>query len=111
MSKELAKMNLIAIVQKFPKEDIEYIQDYVGFMENEIEELKKKLMTATKMESKQIQENTFVGIDCFINENQLLKNKIDKAIELLNHQIEILESKDMLHNGEDELLRMLKGSD
>jgi hypothetical protein len=43
MSKELAKMNLIAIVQKLPKEDIEYIQDYVGFIEDENKELKSKL--------------------------------------------------------------------
>ncbi len=36
------------------------------------------------------------------------KSIIEQAIDLLKHQIDILESKDMLHNGEDELLNILE---
>lgn len=36
------------------------------------------------------------------------KSIIEQAVELLKHQIDILESKDMFHNGEDELLNILK---
>ena len=41
MSKMLAKMNLISIVQQLPKEDIELVQNYVEMIEEEKEELKK----------------------------------------------------------------------
>lgn len=43
MSRMLSKMNLISVVQKLPKEDIETIQGYVEMIEEENEELKKQL--------------------------------------------------------------------
>lgn len=43
-----------------------------------------------------------------MKENKKQQEIIDKAIDLLKHQIDILESKDMLHNGEDELLQILE---
>lgn len=43
MSRMLSKMNLISVVQKLPKEDIETIQGYVEMIEEENQELKKQL--------------------------------------------------------------------
>ena len=43
MSKMLAKMNLISVVQQLKKEDIETIQGYVETIEQENQELKKQL--------------------------------------------------------------------
>ena len=43
MSKMLAKMNLISVVQQLPKEDIETIQGYVEMIEEENQELKLEL--------------------------------------------------------------------
>lgn len=43
MSRMLSKMNLISVVQKLPKEDIETIQGYVEMIEEENQELKRQL--------------------------------------------------------------------
>ena len=43
MSRELAKMNLISVVQQLPKKDIEIIQGYVEMIEEQNQELKKQL--------------------------------------------------------------------
>lgn len=43
MSKTLAKLNLISVVQQLPDEDIETIQGYVRMIEKENQELKEKL--------------------------------------------------------------------
>ena len=43
MSRMLSKMNLISVVQKLPKEDIETIQGYVEMIEEENKQLKEKL--------------------------------------------------------------------
>ena len=43
MSRMLSKMNLISVVQKLPKEDIETIQGYVEMIEEENKQLKKQL--------------------------------------------------------------------
>ena len=43
MSRELAKMNLISVVQQLPKKDIEIIQGYVEIIEEQNQELKKQL--------------------------------------------------------------------
>ena len=40
MSRMLAKMNLISVVQQLPKEDIEIIQGYVEMIENENQKYK-----------------------------------------------------------------------
>ena len=42
MSRELAKMNLISVVQQLPKKDIEIIQGYVEIIEEQNKELKNK---------------------------------------------------------------------
>ncbi len=42
MSKMLAKMNLISVVQQLPNEDIELVQNYVEMIEEENKELKKQ---------------------------------------------------------------------
>lgn len=43
-----------------------------------------------------------------LQENKKYKEVIDKAIDLLKYQIDMLENKDMLHVGEDELLQILE---
>lgn len=43
MSRMLSKMNLISVVQKLPKEDIETIQGYVEMIEEENQELELEL--------------------------------------------------------------------
>lgn len=43
-----------------------------------------------------------------IEENSVLQYKINKAIECLNHMIEELDKRDMLHPGETELLSILQ---
>ena len=43
MSKMLAKMNLISVVQQLPKEDIELVQNCVEMIEEENQELKEKI--------------------------------------------------------------------
>ena len=43
MSRMLSKMNLISVIQRLPKEDIEIIQGYVEMIEEENQELKKQL--------------------------------------------------------------------
>ena len=90
MSKMLSKMNLISVVQQLPKEDIETIQGYVEMIEEEnqelkkqLEEYKKKLMIATKMEIKEIDKNTFVGIDYFQDKCISYKNQQKEFIEWL----------------------------
>ena len=42
MNRELAKMNLISIVQQLPKDDIEVIQTYVEMLEQENKQLLKE---------------------------------------------------------------------
>lgn len=41
MSRELAKMNLISVVQQLPKEDIETIQGYVEMIEKQNQKYKE----------------------------------------------------------------------
>lgn len=43
MSKTISKMNLIAVVQQLPKEDVEIIQSYIEMLEDEIENLSKQI--------------------------------------------------------------------
>lgn len=43
MSRELTKMNLIAIVQQLPEEDIEVVQVYIGMIERENNQLKERI--------------------------------------------------------------------
>ena len=43
MSRELAKMNLISVVQQLPKKDIEIIQGYVEMIEEQNQELKEQV--------------------------------------------------------------------
>jgi predicted translin family RNA/ssDNA-binding protein len=99
MSKELAKMNLIAIVQKLPKEDIEYIQDYVVFMENEIEKLKSKL---------ELYENDVY----YSSEVDELQNRIDEAIEYVENFKDSCNCYERdLEITLEKLLQILKGTD
>lgn len=57
MSKTLAKLNLISVVQQLPNEDIETIQGYVRMIEKENQELKKQLE-----EYKNSQSCSFVNV-------------------------------------------------
>lgn len=56
MSRELTKMNLIAIVQQLPKDDIEVIQAYISMIERENEKLNhyKKLYQILKREKDEL---------------------------------------------------------
>lgn len=89
----------------------------------ENEKLKEKLMIATKMEIKEIDKYTFVGIDYYVQKNQELqeeneqlrkdkkfyadacvnlKNRNDKAIEVIDTQMKLAE------DGVKENLRIIK---
>jgi len=39
---DLAKMNLIAIIQQLPKDDIDFVQTYIAILENRIARLEKE---------------------------------------------------------------------
>ena len=69
MSRELAKMNLISVVQQLPKEDIETIQGYVEMIEKENQELKKMVELYSK--------------SLYNAELTKYKEVIDKALEYL----------------------------
>ena len=49
MSRMLAKMNLISVVQQLPKEDIETIQGYVEMIENENKKYKEVIDRAIEL--------------------------------------------------------------
>ena len=49
MSKMLAKMNLISVVQQLPKEDIETIQGYVEMIEEENQKYKEAIDRAKEL--------------------------------------------------------------
>nr|DAU64287.1 MAG TPA: hypothetical protein [Caudoviricetes sp.] len=81
MSRMLSKMNLISVVQKLPKEDIETIQGYVEMIEEKNQELKKQLHEA----SIKIQEMTEQDIECPSNCDKL--RKLNKQLEEVNNFI------------------------
>ena len=61
MSKMLAKMNLISVVQQLKKEDIEIIQGYVEMIEEENQELNKENdRLAAKLNKNKILQNEFI---------------------------------------------------
>lgn len=61
MSKMLAKMNLISVVQQLKKEDIETIQGYVEMIEEENQELNKENdRLAAKLNKNKILQNEFI---------------------------------------------------
>jgi FtsZ-binding cell division protein ZapB len=117
MSKELSKMTLISIVQQLPKEDIQYVQDYIENMEKEIEELKADYGNKAQVER-----------DLLEQENEELKNKIDKAIEYIESNPKVYVYDDIIYVNDiiewenscaeinktefiKTLLKILKGSD
>lgn len=65
-------------------------------LKKQLEEYKKKLMIATRMEIKQIDETTFVGIDYFQDECIMLKNQQQEFIKYLEDEINKI-SKEIKH--------------
>ena len=90
MSRMLSKMNLISVVQKLPKEDIETIQGYVEMIEEENQELELELSGYTKAISnnkeilglKEQKQELKKQLEEYIKQNMKLKNELfDKRKE------------------------------
>ena len=78
MSRELAKMNLISVVQQLPKEDIETIQGYVEMIElEEYKEMHKTMATFSLHNEQKIDE---------------LENQQKEFISYLENEIKRLEN-------------------
>ena len=90
MSRMLSKMNLISVVQKLPKEDIETIQGYVEMIEEETQELELELsgyrkailnnkeMLGLKEQNQELKKQ----LEEYIKQNMKLKNELfDKRKE------------------------------
>ena len=73
-------------------------------LQKENAELKEKLMIATKMEIKEIEKNTFVGIDYYVQQNKQLKERIEKINHILNNQMDYREFVDIV-NAIEEILK------
>lgn len=90
MSRMLSKMNLISVVQKLPKEDIETIQGYVEMIEEENKQLKEKL---DKYENPE--DMTLFAMWC----TEKVKDENEKLNSLVNScQEEIRQLKKQLKN-------------
>ena len=90
MSRMLSKMNLISVVQKLPKEDIETIQGYVEMIEEENQELELELSGYRKAISnnkeilglKEQNQDLKKQLEDYIKQNMKLKNELfDKRKE------------------------------
>ena len=90
MSRMLSKMNLISVVQKLPKEDIETIQGYVEMIEEENQELELELSGYRKAISnnkeilglKEQNQDLKKQLEEYIKQNMKLKNELfDKRKE------------------------------
>lgn len=75
MSRELAKMNLISVVQQLPKDDIELIQGYVEMIENENKELKEEIDKLNYIIDKQDRDIATIS-----KSNRKVKEIIDKNV-------------------------------
>lgn len=64
-------------------------------LKKQLEEYKKKLMRITKMEIKQIDEATFVGIDYFQDKCIVLKAQQKEFINYLEDEIQKLKERDI----------------
>lgn len=78
MSKTLAKLNLISVVQQLPKEDIETIQGYVRMIEKENQELKEKLDKYENPEDMTLM--MMWSTEKVKDENKELKKKYENAV-------------------------------
>lgn len=101
MSRELAKMNLISVVQQLPKEDIETIQGYVEMIEEENQSLKKQLEELEE-ENFNLRENIYINKMSFPSEGRNIKELIEMPTyeDLLNKQ------KEFIKYLEDEIKRL-----
>lgn len=78
MSRMLSKMNLISVVQKLPKEDIETIQGYVEMIEEENQELKKQLEVGNEQYNDLVEEKEILQEQLSIKKLQLEELKLSK---------------------------------
>ena len=65
-------------------------------LKKQVEEYKKKLMVATKMEMKEIDKNTFVGIDYFQDKCIIYENQQKEFTEWLENGIETVKNTEFL---------------
>ena len=86
MSRELTKMNLIAIVQQLPKDDIEVIQTYIGMLEQENADLKQRLNVVNEMNVANY--NKYCET---LKENQLLKEQLKAELKKNSKAIEYIQ--------------------
>lgn len=69
MSRELTKMNLIAIVQQLPEEDIEVVETYIKMIERENKELKERINKTNNLINTilNLDYDKFCNYDTYIN--------------------------------------------
>ena len=101
MSKMLAKMNLISVVQQLKKEDIETIQGYVETIEQENQELKKQLEEYKKWYQNELDENSKLS--------QLWCDSRAKIAESENKQSEFIGWLEYVINNLDSEINQING--
>lgn len=84
MSKELAKMNLISVVQQLPKKDIEIIQGYVEMIEEQNQELKEQVE-----EYKQEKQEWINLLDMFKNQQRKFIQYLEDLIRQNETVVEV----------------------
>lgn len=102
MSKELAKMNLISVVQQLPKKDIEIIQGYVEMIEEQNQSLKKQLeeyKATNEVLSHELTKDKVLQQDCLTTCCGIPIGNIPKLITQQKEFISYLEN--MLDNEND----------
>lgn len=105
MSRMLSKMNLISVVRKLPKEDIETIQGYVEMIEEENQELKSQLKGTThcfdeeeheklkkQLEAYETYFNRFFKLNNKIYDGKIILKLLDKKETQQKEFIKFLEN-------------------
>lgn len=94
MSRMLAKMNLISVVQQLPKEDVETIQSYIEMIEKENRELNLEL---SGYRQAILNNKEMLGLK---EENQELKKQVEEYQQELEKADSITQS--CVFNGKEE---------
>lgn len=105
MSRDLAKMNMIAAVQQLPEEDIICVQGYVGMLEDEILDLQIKLLEK-KCSDKDIEYKMRKETEKELNKYKSVVNEVIEHIE--NHKLVYENQYEYESNFDNHLLEMLR---
>ena len=81
---ELTKMNLIAIVQQLPDEDIEYVQQYITILEDKLQQKENIIKEFREYIEEDIKGNYFKRYDDEVYKmcEELLKNIRERRIDM-----------------------------